>query len=466
MTESPVHSQTYQPTWESLDRRPIPNWFPNAKLGVFVHWGVYSVPAWAPLSDQRYGSYAEWYYARVMGELRGSEDYHARTYGDHFEYRDFGPLFKAERFDPDSWADLFAAAGARYVVLTSKHHDGYCLWPTQSSFKQGWNSSDIGPERDLVGELTAAVRRHGLKMGLYYSLVEWESNTTARTPSGRYVPREYMDRYGIPRDRYVRDHVLVQLRELVNDYQPAVLFADGGEWDEDDEYWKTKEFLSWLYNNAPNRDEVVVNDRWARGMPGRHGDYYSSEYRDTDAVGVDHPWEESRGIGRSYGYNQAEGADDYLTSQQLIHELVDVVSRGGNLLLNVGPTADGTIPLIMQRRLRDIGAWLRVNGDAIYSTRPWTDGIAPQPNTADKTSIRFTRKGSDLFVICPEWPTSDVRIQALRQIHTTTVELLGHEGTIDWRRQGDTIIIEPPRDRPERVPPSYAHVFKVIGVLS
>ena len=171
-----VVAQVYEPTWESLDSRPIPEWFGNEKFGIFIHWGVYSVPAWIRVQEGRYASYAEWYYARVMGELRGDEEFHEKTFGEGFEYRDFAPMFTAGLFDPDLWASLFAESGARYVVLTSKHHDGFCLWPTTSPFKENWNSMDVGPRRDLLGELTESVRAQGLRMGLYYSLIEWETN--------------------------------------------------------------------------------------------------------------------------------------------------------------------------------------------------------------------------------------------------------------------------------------------------
>jgi len=241
--EKPIR---YEPTWASLDSRPIPRWFVDAKFGIFIHWGVYSVPAWIRVREGRYASYAEWYEARVMGELKGDEDFHEQTFGKDFEYRDFAPMFKAELFDPDFWARMFAESGARYVVLTSKHHDGFCLWPTKSEYKKDWNSGDVGPKRDLVGDLTRAVRKKGLRMGLYYSMIEWETSRTHRTPSGRYIAQEMMDRYGIPADTYVDDHVLPQLKELVMNYRPALIFADGGEWDEDEDYWKTKEFLAWL----------------------------------------------------------------------------------------------------------------------------------------------------------------------------------------------------------------------------
>ena len=400
--------QKYEPTWDSLDKRPIPAWFLDAKFGIFIHWGVYSVPAWRKVTEGRYASYAEWYYARVMfNPENGGEEFHRENFGKDFEYRDFGPLFKAELFDPDLWADLFARSGARYVVLTSKHHDGYCLWPTRSPYKKEWNSLAVGPKRDLVGELTRAVRAKGLRMGLYYSIIEWESNWTHRTESGYFIPKKLVDKYKIPEDKYVDAHMIPQLKELVVNYQPAVIFSDAGEWDRTAAEWKTLDFLAWLYNQAPNKDEVVVNDRFGKDMTAKHGDYFSSEYQDADGVGAYHPWEESRGVGGSYGFNRAENIDDYQTSEALVHELVDIVSRGGNLLLNVGPTADGRIPVIMQQRLIDIGGWLAINGEAIFASRSWNGAGSLR---VQNPQMYFTHKGADLYVICTEWPAAAIRI--------------------------------------------------------
>ncbi|MCP4899050.1 MAG: alpha-L-fucosidase, partial [bacterium] len=437
-----VSSMKFQPNWDSLDSRAIPDWFEDAKFGIFIHWGVYSVPSWIRVTEGKYASYAEWYQARVMGELRGEELFHEQNYGGDFEYRDFAPMFKAELFDPGFWAEMFSESGARYVVLTAKHHDGYCLWPTESKYKENWNSMDVGPKRDLVGDLTSAVRAKGMRMGLYYSMIEWETSLTGRTPSGRYIDESIMEKYGIPRDKYVDDHVLPQLKELVEKYQPALIFSDGGEWDEEDEYWKTKEFLAWLYNNAPNRDEVVVNDRWAKGMPGHHGDYYSSEYQDTEAVGASHPWEESRGMGRSYGFNRAENINHYQTSRQLIHELIDIVSRGGNLLLNVGPTADGRIPVIMQQRLRDIGAWLKINGEAIFETRAWSPGRSDESGggSASENRVLYTRKGSTLFVFCLRWPEDELEVPGLDRPSQVKVTLLGSTEAVQHQVRGNTVV--------------------------
>jgi alpha-L-fucosidase len=451
-----VNAETYKPTWESLDKRPIPQWFQDAKFGIFIHWGVYSVPAWRKVSKGRYASYAEWYYARVMeNETNGGAAFHRKNYGAGFEYRDFAPMFKTELFDPDYWAELFARSGARYVVLTSKHHDGYCLWPTKSPYKKNWNSMGIGPCRDLVGELTRAVRKNGLKMGLYYSIIEWESIPTSRTETGYFINKKYIEKYKIPGDKYVDYHLVPQLKELVINYQPAVIFADGGEWDRTTDEWKAKEFLAWLYNHAPNKDEVVVNDRWGKDTPGKHGDYFSSEYQDTDAAGVSHPWEESRGVGGSYGFNRDENIDDYSTSEKLVHELIDIVSRGGNLLLNVGPTADGRIPVIMQQRLVDIGLWLKVNGEAIYGTRPWFK------KKRHKKNIYYTCKANVLYVICTTWPEKALVIDDIKVNANTSVTMLGLSKPVKWHVKEGKMIIQLPSISPAQVLCQYAYVFKV-----
>lgn len=450
----------YKPTWESLDRRPIPQWFVDAKFGIFIHWGVYSVPAWRKVSTGRYASYAEWYYARVMeNEKNGGAEFHRRNYGKDFEYRDFGPMFKAELFDPNYWAELFARSGAKYVVLTSKHHDGYCLWPTGSPYKKNWNSMVVGSKRDLVGELTRAVRKKGLRMGLYYSIIEWESTATHRTETGYFINKKYVDKYKIPEDKYVDQHLIPQLKELVMNYQPAVIFSDGGEWDRTTDEWKAKDFLAWLYNQAANKDEVVVNDRWGTDTPGKHGDYFSSEYEDTDAVGVAHPWEESRGVGGSYGFNRDENIDDYSTSEELVHELIDIVSRGGNLLLNVGPTADGRIPVIMQQRLVDIGRWLKINGEAIYGTRPWEKKAHHKAN--NHKGIYYTRKGGTLYVICTAWPEKDIIIEGIKPAPKTSVNMLGLKQPLEWQIKENGMVIHPPLITPARVPCQYAYVFKI-----
>jgi alpha-L-fucosidase len=453
----PIHAQPYQPNWESLDKRPVPTWFADAKFGIFIHWGVYSVPAYRPVGKERYASYAEWYQVDVMNKPGKGKEFHDNTYGRNFAYRDFAPMFRAELFNPQDWAKLFKNAGARYVVLTSKHHDGFALWPTKSPYNKGWNSVATGPRRDLVGDVTRAVRAEGLKMGLYFSILEWESPTPSREEKP-YLPKEVVQKYRIPPDQYVGGHILPQLKELVTNYQPAIIFSDGA-WDEPSDYWQSQAFLAWLYNNAPNKDEVVVNDRWGKDAHQKHGDYYTSEYgSDNEKVGTGHPWEENQGIGGSYGFNRAENLEDYKTSGQLVHLLIDRVSRGGNLILNVGPAADGTIPVIMQERLLEIGNWLKINGEAIYSTHHWDAA----PKVDKNTTTYFTRKGNDLYLITTKW-------QAVLSVEGVSpgakVSLLGYKGAIQKTAKGGKLTIQAPTVTPETVPCQYAWVYKLEKAL-
>ena len=195
-------------------------------------------------------------------------------------------------------------------------------------------------------------------MGFYYSLYEW------------YNPLWLTDK-----PRYVREHMFPQFKDLVTRYKPAIIFSDG-EWELPSSEWHSPELLAWLFNDSPVKDEVVINDRWGKDTRHKHGGYWTTEYT-PGMSGMDHPWEESRGMGFSYGYNRAETLEDYHTGRELVIMLVDLVSRGGNLLLDIGPAADGTIPVIMEERLIQIGDWLKVNGEAIYGTQPWK--AAPKP---------------------------------------------------------------------------------------
>lgn len=401
-----MSAKTYQPDWASLDSREMPGWFNDAKFGIFIHWGVFSVPAWRTVDNTLFGSYAEWYYASVYGDYRNNDaGFHDKHYGKDFLYRDFAPQFKAELFQPQEWAELFKASGAKYVVLTTKHHDGFCLWPTKNKHKQNWNSGDTGPKRDLLGDISHAVRDSGLKMGIYYSIIDWETNWTHRAESGYFVPQRDREKFGIPEKDYPDEILIPQLKELVQNYQPSLIFSDGGEWDLSEEFSQTKELLAWLYNEASNKEEVVVNDRFCKDMPGNHGDYYSTEYNDKEGFGKHHPWEESRGIGKSYGFNRAEQLADYCTSQELIEQLIGIVSRGGNFLLNVGPTADGRIPTLQQERLLDIGRWMAINGEAIYGSEMCTRLMS------DDDEVALTRVGNKDYVITRTWPTTEMKLR-------------------------------------------------------
>ncbi len=390
---------TYRADWKSLDRHPTPRWFREAKLGIFVTWGLYSVPAYS-----KRGTYAEWYAHWVKTGAHGGLErrFHEKRYGKEFRYRDFTSLWKAELWDPGRWARLFRKAGARYVVLVSKFHDGFALWPSREASKfrgYPWNAVETGPRRDIVGELARAVRRAGLRFGTYFSLLEWENPLYDKDPS-----------------RYVEEQMIPQIRDLVRRYRPAILWADGN-WVQPDTVWRSTEILAELYNKVPNYLDFLVNDRWGKGLRGLCGDVSTTEYGRL-AGGRKRlrararPFEEVRGMGRSFGWNRLERLEDYLEGDALVRLFVDVVSRGGNLLLNVGPRADGMIPLLQKERLLALGNWLRKNGEAVYGAERGPLGPFPWGRT--------TVKGRTLFLFVFHRPDSG--ILELKGLHAKVKE--------------------------------------------
>jgi len=432
----------YKPNWESLDKRDIPSWWTDAKFGIFIHWGLYSVPAYAPVNEVEgvYGKYAEHYYSRLITDNKLFADFHAKHYGDNFKYADFAPMFKAEYFDPAHWADLFKGAGAKYVVLTSKHHDGFCLWP--STHSPHWNSVILGPHVDIIDTLSQAVRDVELHFGLYYSLNEWNHPLYSKS-----TIEEWVDRHMIP-----------QMKELVNKYKPEIIFADG-EWDYNSKTLKSEEFLAWLYNDSPVKNSVVVNDRWGKETRSKHGDYYTTEYNlvhNEEGIGdnADHPWEESRGIGTSYGFNKFETTEHYLSSKRLIDILIDKVSNGGNFLLNVGPDANGLIPVVMQERLLDIGKWLKINGESIYSSHPWRSKHKPMDE-----NLAFTQRDGNLYIIMKEWKKEPFVLNNVTS--GGEVELLGYKGKVKFLNENGNLKIVPPNLTIEELPSQKAWVIKV-----
>ena len=471
-----LSAQTYQPTWDSIDKRPTPAWFTDAKFGIFIHWGVYSVPAYAPVIPGKL-AYAEWYWnAMTAGKndadanpiQKGTWAFHQKQYGADYDYRNFAPQFRAELFDPDHWADVFARSGAKYVALTSKHHEGFALWPSKeasATWGRPWNAVDTGPKRDILGDLTDAVRRKGLRMGYYYSLYEW------------YNPLWLSDK-----PRYIREHMTPQFKDLVTRYKPAIIFSDG-EWDLPSSEWHSPELLAWLFNESPAKDEVVINDRWGKESRHKHGGYWTTEYT-PGMSGMEHPWEENRGMGFSYGYNRAERLEHYHTGRELVLMLVDLVSRGGNFLLDIGPDADGTIPVVMEERLIQIGDWMRINGEAIYGTKPWkatrqwSAGEVPKIDynkefetvydvtkllgkpEHGKASIEafFTSKGNDLFAILPRWRGRQFELKEVSG--SKLVTLLGSAGQLKFKSAKDKLTIELP-SLPDELMAKPAWVLKI-----
>ena len=430
---------TYEANWESLNSRPCPQWWKDAKFGIFIHWGLFSVPAFAPAdSKDVHDCYAEHYgNPERWATIKEFPEYHAKHHPNK-SYSDFAAEFTAENFRPEEWADLIKRSGARYVVLTSKHHEGFALWP--SRYTPYFNSMELGAKRDLCGDLTKAVKAAGLHMGFYYSLLEWRHPLFNKENINAFV-----ETVNLP-----------QLKELVTAYQPEIVWTDG-EWDYEWPTWRGPEFLAWLYNESPVKDTVVANDRWGRGFRGKCGDHYTSEYDDEVMAGKDpaaHPWEECRGIGHSFGYNKFETVDNYLTNEQCIESLVEKCSRGGNLLLNIGPDATGLIPVIMQERLLAIGKWLSVNGEAIYGTTAWEK----RPKTMPEDRIYYTKKGDAVYAIVFGTRES-LTVSGCGVL--SSVVLLGSGKKIDWRQSCADVVITMPSFPQGTSPCGYASVFKI-----
>jgi len=353
-----------------------------------------------------------------------------------------GAYILCPRLHPKMSVSMHATAGAKYVVLTSKHHDGFCLWPSPHSWN--WNAVDAGPHRDLLGDLSNSIKAAGIQMGFYFSMYEW-----------------FNPLYHSSLPEYIETHMWPQLKDLVTRYEPAVVWSDG-EWDHPSAAWKSPEFLAWLYNESSVRDFVAVNDRWGKETRGIHGGYYTTEYslvhdKEVSDEGIQHPWEECRGIGHSFGYNRAETLEDYSTAKDLIHLLADLVSKGGNLLLDIGPTADGRIPVIMEERLLQIGAWLDLNGEAIYGTRRWRV-------QKENDSVVYTSKGSDVYAICLEWPGSVLTLQHPKPSSESKILLLGVQDPLEWKKTETGIEIQIPDALLREMTVNHAWVVKLSNI--
>jgi len=461
-----LHAQSWQPDWESLDRRPVPQWYKDVKFGIFIHWGVYSVPGFSKVGD-----YAEWYQNGLNSGDTIRLRYHREKFGD-LTYYQLADRFKAELFNPDEWARLIEESGARYVVLTSKHHDGFANWPspeTAATWGFPWNAWTAGPHRDLLGDLFTALRKTSVHPGLYYSLYEW------------YNPFWLKDK-----PRYVNEYMLPQMKELVNTYRPDVLWTDG-DWDGSDTLFHSREFLAWLYNESPVKDRVVTYDRWGRGIRFHHGGVYTPEYQ-PDLDFKDHYWEESRGMGFSYGYNRAEDAWDYNSAQSLVLQLIDKTSRGGNFLLDIGPDEHGKNPPIMEERLQQIGRWMKINNEAIYGANRWTNPsqwgpgrrdykpangggdlllkltVDPDPGYATiECFFTYNADRKDLYVILPRW-ASVFTVRDLSLPPGASVELLETGQLLSWHTAGKDIRLSLPAFDPGKLTSQYAYVIKIHNV--
>jgi alpha-L-fucosidase len=440
-------AKKYQPTLESLNQHPLPQWYADAKLGIFVHWGLYSVPGWAPLSHPEHdfrntdyiknNPYAEWYLNVLRIDGSPTQAYHKEHYGANYDYYNFAPVFNQEsmKWKPEQWAGIFHDAGARYVVLTTKHHEGFTLWPS-STPNPTLPKDRQHATRDIVGELTTAVRQKGMRMGLYYSGgYDWTF-----VPGPIRVPADYQSVK--PQSVAYGKYADAQIRELIARYHPAVLWNDI-DWPKSGD---ALGIMADYYNTVP---DGVIDDRF--GV--KHSDFTSPEYEKVNEI-QPRKWEECRGLGRSFGYNRAEGEAETIAPDELIYLLVDIVSKNGNLLLDVGPEADGTIPPVQMERLRALGAWLHQNGDAIYGTQPWTRAVGSSNEGID---VRFTQKNAELNAILlgkPKQP--EVTLIGVAAKPGTALHLLGYAQPLKWSADGGNMRVA----LPASLPGQYAYVLQ------
>jgi alpha-L-fucosidase len=455
-----AHDGPFRPDWGSLKNYQEPQWYKDAKFGIFIHWGLYSVPA--------FGN--EWY-SRDM-YVKGSKEYehHIATYGrqDKFGYKDFIPLFKAEHYDPQAWARLFKEAGAKYVVPVAEHHDGF---PMYQSDLTDWSAAKMGPKRDLIGDLAKAVRSEGLHFGASSHRAEhdWFFG------EGRYIPSDVNDPklasfYGpahphlskedanlIDDWTYVSDPFmddwLARTAELIERYHPDLIYFD---WWIGQPSWRNhlSRLAAFYYNYGAARGTGAVINYKQQDFE-EHSGTLDVERGQLAEIRPEH-WQTCTSISNaSWGYIEH---DTYKPAKFLIHQLVDIGSKNGNLLLIVGPRADGTIPQAAQDTLLGMGQWLKINGEAIYGTSPWKQfGEGPtrvaegsfhdaetKPFTAE--DFRFTSKDKILYAIELGWPAgSDATIHSLAGMKIRRVALLGSKDSIHWQQQADGLHLQLPQ---------------------
>lgn len=463
----PLH---YEANWASLKKHQTPQWFTDAKFGIYFHWGPYSVPA----------HQTEWYSVWMYKEDHPIRKYHQETYGplDKFGYKDFIPMFTAEHFNPQEWAQLFKDAGAQFAGPVSEHADGFAMWDSQLT---PWNAANMGPKRDIVGEMASAIRAQGMKFiatfhhqWKYAWYPTWDETTDAANPAyaklyGPKVPKGTFvmadkSTYPLP-DKAFNDEWLAKVNEVVDKYSPDLVYFDN-KLDIISEQHRL-DFLQGYYNRAKERQQdVVVTYKFHDLEKGSAVlDLERSRMSDIQSF----PWLTDDSIDWNSWSHINE--PNYKSANRLIDFLVDVVSKNGAVLLNITPTAQGVIPQSVRERLLEVGQWLKVNGEAIYGTKPWIiygegtakviEGHLSEHKNKDNTAqdIRFTTQNGYLFATVLDWPYSAINIKALAagSVDIAAISLLGSDEIIQWRQQDNALIIDVPNQKVGQ----HAFVFKL-----
>jgi len=478
--------ERYEPTWKSLCEHPVPDWFRDEKFGIYTHWGPYTVPAYGGSSDTLAGlrgSYNSAWYGRAMYDPRSAVGvHHEKAHGGAKKtgYKDLIPLLTAERFDPDEWVELFKDAGARFVGPTAQLHDGFAMWDSKVN---RWNCGAMGPKRDIMGEFAAAARRADLRfVTTFHHSHHWFFFQIARgqgydldDPALEDLYIRAHDGKEMPDEAY-HDRWRDQLFEVIDKYSPDLLWFDFGLKDIRSDY--KKEFLAYYYNRALEKGQDVAVTFKNRDLPPGAG-ILDLEVGKMDEMCL-FPWLTDTSVDCVPRGNWAFSASAAFKSpERLIHNLVDRVSKNGQLLLNVGPRADGTIPEGAKRILKKMGEWLRINGEAIYKTRPWyVAGEGPTKSAVDMSKgghfnetgeprfcahdIRFTVGEGAVYAVALGIPGDEVFINTFKRRagaeEIKQVTMLGVDGQLKWRHDRDEgLIIE----TPEKVPSEYANTFKI-----
>jgi len=458
----------YETNWESFRQYEVPEWFKDGKIGIYFHWGPYSVPAHK----------TEWYSHYMYVDGHEINQYHKKHYGplDEFGYKDFIPRFTAEKFDADAWAELFAKSGAKYAGPVAEHADGFAMW---NSDLTRWDAADMGPKQDIVGKMEKAIRKQGLKFittfhhqWLYAWYPTWDEHTDASNPEyedlyGFRVPDSAWDYHPDPMpDKAFNDRWYERVIEVIDKYRPDLVWFDSKLHIIDEQY--RLNFLSHYYNKAEQWDKDVVCTYkheafkpFAAVLDLERGRLDSLRKR---------IWLTDTSVDKaSWCYIENP---DYKSVNVLIDNLVDRISKNGNTLLNIGPRPDGTIPQPQKDRLLAMGKWLDVNGEAIYGTRYWERyGEGPTQikggSFIDKKDvnytakdIRFTKKDNLLFAIALAWPGDQITIQSLKELDPgkiKSVSLLGHGNKLDWNSHEEGLVIKVPGEKPC----DHAYSFKI-----
>ncbi|KAL1853360.1 hypothetical protein Plec18170_005357 [Paecilomyces lecythidis] len=434
--------------YDSISRHESPQWFDDDKYGIFIHWGPYSVPGWG--NSTPYETYAEWFWwysTHRAADVSDVYDYRLRTFGPTWNYDDSFPDFTAANFDPKGLVDLIHDSGAKYFVLTTKHHDGFALFDTAETTHR--NALHYGPKRDLVREIfdSAAEYHPYLHRGTYFSLPEWfnpdfgpygfasGTGNTSNSWPGIIARNPYTDLNEpytgrLPINDFIADLMVPQMEILAYNYSTDIMWCDCGAAN------GTAGFAAnwWNSARAENR-QVTINSRC--GIP-QASDFDTPEYT-TFSLAQRHKWETNEGMDPfSYGYNRATPPGSYMNASSLIHDLVDIVSKNGNFLLDIGPRADGSIVEAEIQNLREAGKWIHAHGEAIFNTTYWfvTSEYQDYENNID---VRFTQTNDAFYILILERPSSDevyidAPIPVLDGDSVTVLNLVGGESQVQWKR--------------------------------